>query len=250
MDNKIRNKIEKLFEYRKLPFLLKKGNYVNGCMLYENLVDLQFLIYDLDNYLESSWKINKQKLNGYWKAISANLTNLGVPIQKHDDYLQQIKKYQKHELELREGKLPTRYKLSYYYFYKSCDVKLLRRIIYDYIPQLKKEYKLSAWRNFDLVTEINDDVEDLQEDVKTINGNCFFIHLLQNTKEDTSKHFSSYLYEIDTAIEKDKALNADLYKWGKKVTQDTNKLLEGQIKNYDGKIYKKSKLYMHLAESL
>ncbi len=250
MNKNIRAKIEELFIYRKLPLLLKKGNYVRGCTLYENLVELQFLIYELDNYLESSWKITKKGLKPYWKAIAVSLTKLGVPKSKHDDYLSQIRKYQKHELELREGKLPTRYKLSYYYFYKSCDVKLLRRIIYDYIPQLKKEYSLSAWRNFDLITEINDDVEDLQEDVKTINGNCFFIHLLQHEKEETYQHFNSYLLTVADDIESVKDANKNLHKWGSKVNRDTQRLLKKQIKSYEFKKCKRSILYKQLAEVL
>ena len=61
-----------------------------------------------------------------------------------------------------KGLLPTRLEMEYFYFYKSCDVKLLRRLIYETRLKGSKSFgSLSDWRYFDLVTEVNDDVADI-----------------------------------------------------------------------------------------
>jgi len=189
-------KIDDLFEYRKLPQLLSKGNYSKSSTLYRALVQLQIAIYHLDLYLEENWKTKKSELSRYWKDIYSCIKHLGISKKRGEVYLKDIQRYQKHELQLRTNKLPTEYSVEYYYYYKSCDVKLMRRIIYDYIPELKKDYSLADWRIFDLITEINDDVEDLFEDMENINGNYFLLALCQEEKSQVYTHFNDYLKSL------------------------------------------------------
>ena len=197
MDKKLRNKIIELFEYRELPKLIAYGGGAWDEQFYEDLIHLQYNIYMLDHELETNWNVDISIINARWIAIHKDLGILGVSASDYDKYSSHIYKYQKHELGIRKGKLPTRLSMEYFYFYKSCDVKLLRKLIYDKNPQLAKVIKPSEWRTFDLVTEINDDVVDLQEDITTINGNRFLISLIQLGKEQTVEVFNDFLDVMD-----------------------------------------------------
>ena len=192
----MKDKIDKLFKYRKLPFLLNTLKRKDRVLLNKHLPKIQRSIYDLDAYLESSWKIKEKKLSKFWQEINKTILKVGFDEETVYNMTSHIRKYQLHELQLRENKLPTRLKLDYYYYYKSCDVRLMREIIYAHNPDLDDKIKLSEWRYYDLVTEINDDVEDVFEDQHTINGNCFLISIKENGLEETLKTFDSYLNEL------------------------------------------------------
>ncbi len=204
MNQELRNKIIELFEYRELPKLIAYGGQNWDEQFYEDLIQLQYDIYILDNELETNWDVDMDIIDERWKVIHQDLDVLGVAESEYDEYSAHIYKYQKHELGIRDGKLPTRLSMEYFYFYKSCDVKLLRRLIYNRNSHLAKVIKPSEWRTFDLVTEVNDDVVDLQEDATTINGNRFLISLLQLGKEKTVNIFNDFLDEMDL---RNKALN-------------------------------------------
>lgn len=231
-------KIKELFEYRQLPVLLRIGNYGMKSPLVEKLIKLQKSIYDLDTYLESNWDIRSGQLKKHWKEIYLDLSKLGVPKSKMDNYVKYILKYQKHELAMRQGKLPNSFSMAYYYFYKSCDVKLIRQIIYDYIPELKKQYTLSDWRQFDLITEINDDVEDIFEDIDIINGNYFLFEIKENGKSFAGKKFKAYLKQVNkesrSRYKKKKTLaQKQLLDWTDEQFVATHDLVSQQLTKYD-----------------
>jgi len=233
----MQKKIDALFEYRKLPQLLDKGNYSKKSTLYQGLVELQIAIYNLDLYLEANWKIKKSQLNKYWREIYTCLENLGIEKKRGEDYLKHIQRYQKHELQLRTDKMPTNYSLEYYYFYKSCDVKLMRRIIYDYVPRLKKEYSLADWRIFDLITELDDDIEDVFEDLDNINGNYFMIMLWERDKKEVFKKFNDFFIELK---KRNSSLQSkELKKWNAIELKASKKLLKTRIEQWNYKLVKK-----------
>ena len=170
-----------------------------------------------------------------WQKIYQSLLALNIPKEAHDKYCRHIYKYQRHELDIRKEKLPTRLSMEYFYFYKSCDVKLLRKIIYQNNLNLSHTLKESKWRLFDLVTEINDDVVDLQEDIDTINGNRFLISLIQYGKAETQKVFSEFLKEIEIRNRQKNISfsNIDLTNWTKTQVDETLELLDLQIDKFD-----------------
>jgi len=231
MDKELRSKIIELFEYRELPKLIAYGGQKWDEQFYEDLIQLQYDIYKLDHELETNWKVDMSIIEARWKAIHKDLGVLGVSASEYDKYSNHIYKYQKHEIGIRDGKLPTRLSMEYFYFYKSCDVKLLRKLIYDRNPELAKVIRTSEWRTFDLVTEINDDVVDLQEDTTTINGNRFLISLLQFGKEKTVKIFNDFLDEMDV---RNKALNVksiegvEFVEWTDTQIKETKELVVSQ----------------------
>lgn len=192
------NKIRTLFAYRDFGHLYELGGLTGAkkVRLEENLIRLQQDIYFLDEYLESNWEIDDEELKSYWNRIHQSLSNLGVSSEDYDDYSSHIYKYQKHELQLRTPKDLLRLSMEYFYFYKSCDVKLLRRLIYDHAPQIAKSYTLADWRCFDLITEVNDDVEDLIEDMQTINGNRLQLAIHKLGIEEAKQMFLTFMDEI------------------------------------------------------
>ena len=189
------HKIDELFAYRKLPYLIstQEPDANRAKKFLQQLSDLQTAIYHLDAYLESNWDIDEQQLDAKWVIIYEKLSACGLTKKYHKDYVSHIQKYQKHELQLREGLLPTRLSMEYFYYYKSCDVKLIRRLIYDRYPALAKLYTLGDWRYFDRITEVDDDVSDIHEDQHTINGNRFLITIKEEGIDEAKSQFSQYM---------------------------------------------------------
>ena len=235
MDQGLRNKIIQLFEYRQLPQLIVFGGQKWDESYYEKLINLQFHIYKLDHELETNWEVDQSIIQDRWTKIYEALLELNIPQKWHDTYCRHIYKYQKHELDIRNLKLPTRLSMEYFYFYKSCDVKLLRKIIYKNNPLLSKQIKESEWRLFDLVTEINDDVEDMQEDVTTINGNRFLISLKEHGKSKTQDVFKTFLEQIALRNEKQVLSfdTIDLNEWTSVQVTETLALLDTQVSLFD-----------------
>jgi len=191
----LRDKIVQLFEYRQLPMLMEAFQPNGQSDLYNSLIDLQTKIYNLDHYLEHNWLLSESKLSGYWNEIYTVLNSLGYTQQSAYDMCAHIRRYARHEMQLREGLFPLRLKLDYFYYYKSCDVRLIRHIIYDKSRLRNIGRKLADWRYFDLITEVNDDIDDLQEDVHTINANAFLISLITDGKMKTARRFKQLIGE-------------------------------------------------------
>jgi hypothetical protein len=192
-------KIKALFTYRMFPWLLDQCPFNSSkekAEFLQQLTDLQTHIYDLDAHLESHWNTCDTTLKRHWAIVKEDLAGFGIAPLKTDAYLSHLRKYEAHELGLRSGQLPQSYGMSYFYFYKSCDVKLLRRLIYEKGDLRSSLGGLDEWRYFDLVTEVNDDVEDVQEDLQFVNGNRFLISLITEGVSATRLQFLEFLDSI------------------------------------------------------
>ncbi len=247
----MKQKIIDLFEYRRIPELIELAHIKKSNRLLKWLVGLQMSIYDLDQYLEDNWEIKETKLEKQWKSIHQAMIQAGVQPSNLMEYSKHIQRYQSHELELRKGKTPVKKSMEYYYYYKSCDVRLMRRIIYDNSEELVKTFALPDWRYFDLITEVNDDIEDLKEDMKTINGNLWMLSLIELGKTASEEKFSEF---IDLIHAKDKqrlegSKNPNygyISSWVDEQVKVTRKLL---VKG-SGKISKKKLLKSKMAQKL
>jgi len=194
----VEKKIRTLFKYRKLPYLLSYLDKKDARRLKSDLITLQVAIYELDHYLETNWKLSNNKLKSYWKGIYRALGNIGIDLNVAFEMTNHIRRYQRHEEQLRDGMMPTLINKEFYYYYKSCDVRLMREIIYKINPSITKDCTLEDWRYFDIITEINDDIEDVFEDQKTINGNMFLIQVIEDGLGITIKDFERFISEILT----------------------------------------------------
>lgn len=201
--NELVVKIKALMEYRLFPSLLEVARCSDDEKkeLDSLLIELQYAIYLLDAHLEANWQIDPKVLKYHWENISEKLMAFGVRSDDVSSYLTHIKKYEKHELELRSYKSPLRFDMEYFYFYKSCDVKLLRRLIYERLSLSRLCGTLADWRYFDLITEVNDDVNDLFEDLEFINGNRFLLSLITYGKQRTLEDFTAFLEQIKSKAE-------------------------------------------------
>ncbi len=194
----IREKIEKLFNYRRIPFLMEFLKEEEKTGLWDQLIDLQFAIYRFDQYLEENWILSEESLNALWEGIYYELRKLAYDKTQAVSMCHHIRRYALHERQLRKAKTPLRFQKSYFYYYKSCDVRLIRQILFDRSKSLRQSHRLSDWKYFDLITEINDDVEDVFEDLATINANAFMISILLKDKKVSVEEFKEFVHEIVT----------------------------------------------------
>lgn len=244
-------KIDELFRYRCFPEILE-----NIAIDYDNegyIDKLRFLqkeIYALDHCLESSWEIGPEDLSLYWLSIYKSLDNCGISKDRALKWVSQIEKYQLHELQMREGKLPDRFRMNYFYFYKSCDVKLLRRLLYAKFPELKKTFPISQWRNFDYITEVNDDVEDIYEDFSTINGNRFLISIIKNGLDQTADEFLQFVETMRAeTFSNKKSYHPLVYDKTIQVANQTKTLIQKRVEEVKSGKAIDSKVLTHLAET-
>jgi hypothetical protein len=199
----LEQKIVQLFEYRLFPELIELGDISKKEYetVWQHLLALQTSIYYLDAHLEANWNTDAEVLGWHWENINQHLAAFGILGQESKQYLNHIKKYEKHELELRNGKMPMRLDMEYFYFYKSCDVKLLRRLIYERYHLSVLCGSLAEWRYYDLITEVNDDVDDLLEDLDFYNGNRFLLTILTFGKQVAKKEFFNFISLIKSKAE-------------------------------------------------
>ncbi len=251
-EKKLLHKIEKLMQYRLFPEILAESCLDSKIKseFYQKLIHLQKAIYYLDAHLEANWAIDNRILFLHWDNIYTCLLDFNISNHNRGEYVNHIRKYEKHELELREGKSPLRFGMEYFYFYKSCDVKLLRRLIFEKLGLPGSVCKLSDWRYYDLITEVNDDIEDLAEDLDFINGNRFLISLIQNGRESTKTEFLKFIDEIGFKA-KQKYTSSE-GKFNKQIfnetilrIEETKKLLNQVLKQVDDKSLVQSKLFKH-----
>jgi hypothetical protein len=254
IDNEVlKTKILTLFDYRLFPTLIdlveKTGTEFDKSSFIQQLIDLQTSIYHLDAHLEAHWETRADVLAWHWTQIKANLLRLGNLPDDIDQYINHIRIYERHELGLRQNKDLLRLNLSYFYFYKSCDVKLLRRLIYERGKLTNAAGSLSDWRYYDLITELNDDVEDVFEDLDFINGNVVLIYLIKHGKDKTSQHIETFIDEIEKKAheqyksKKHHDMKEYIYKTTLQRISETRDLLQTQIQAITIEDLSQSKLH-------
>lgn len=253
--NKINTKVSELFAFRSIPEMLSWAQLSEDSLFLKKLYELQKSIYYLDEVLESNWYLKENSLKEKWDDIYLKLENLGYNLNEAKSLCRNIEVYQRHELNMRQNKWPTFYTFKYLYYYKSCDVKLIRKLIYQIQPSLTKKVTENTWRQFDLVTEVNDDVEDLFEDIDTINGNRFLISILKFGKKQTHSEYRAFLSWIEERAKKARKqakqneFSHHVFEETHKAILTTKELLDAQIENVDLAILENSLLMPHLQMS-
>ncbi len=190
----MKQKIIDLFEYRQFPHLLQYVQEDRREALLEQLIDLQEAVYHLDAVLESKWDLTDADFEPHWQSITQAVIDTGVDPAEAPSYLSNIRAYLKHEMFLRDGIGPHQLDLEEYYFYKSCDVKLTRRLIYENSIELQEMMNLDDWRYFDYITEIDDDTADIVEDHDSINGNGVAFYLYAHGHEEAVRILEGFIH--------------------------------------------------------
>ncbi len=198
----LEQKIDALFSYRKIPWLLEQSKIKKTKSYYQKLIALQLAIYQLDGYLESCWDLDKKVLNKRWNKIIKRLTVFGLNKKQCKSWCREIYIYQKQEIALRKAQLPTRRDIEFFYRHKSCDVKLIRNLIYHRDPSLELLIPIETWTDFDYLTEVNDDIEDLYEDLSVYNANRFLFSIFACGNDRTETEYRAFIKIIQKRIEK------------------------------------------------
>ena len=198
--NDLNQKISDLFDYRKLPWLGELLRIHTLPAFLNSLMKLQLSIFLYDSELEKSWNPSNEILAKYWKGMEIELNLLGVRNELLADYLFQIRVYADNELSMRHGKKLSDLPIFKFYYYKSCDVRLMRRLLYKAGSQ-DDVVSYSDWLLFDMITEINDDILDVEEDLSTFNGNRFIWSIREKGWESTLNDYGSAIDAVENAIE-------------------------------------------------
>lgn len=247
-----KEKIKKLFAYRRLTDLLNESKLAKDLEFVNHLIDVQYQIYMLDAYLESHWEINKQELTVYREAIKISLSPIGYKPKKASALLREIEKYEKIERNCRKDKWPTKESFTKFYTAKSCDVRLIRHLIYKADPELKMLWKEDSWIYYDLIAEIHDDIADIEEDLNTVNGNRFLISILRKGADKTHAQYEKYLTRISEKAKsyfetkKEKGKNKQLAGWTAARAKETIRLLNAKVKSKTMDKLSKSLLLTHM----
>ena len=224
-------KIQELFTYRRIPELLQIAGIIKESPFVSRIYHLQEMIYHLDQYLETHWDIKPKEAKAKWQQIHDALDGFSIKKKDLRAFTSEIRRYEKYELDLRKKKVPVNRGIGSVYASKSCDVKLIRTLIYRHAPDLKKKIRAKDWKYYDLITEVNDDIHDVFEDCENWNGNRFLISLVVKGKRRTRKLYRNFLDDTGKAArthfkKRKDPYAAELYKWTRERLLETEKLLQ------------------------
>jgi len=194
----IKDKISKLYidrrisEYKKQLYL----GFWQRRKLKRKLTNLQFIIYNLDLYGENNWEISKSIIDSLWNKIVESIVSIGIYEDKAKEILIPMEKYMNFEISIRSGQLPTDISIEEFYEYKICDVQLQRNIIL-LISQKEIDHILQeAWKYFDKISEIADDLDDLSEDFDDYNCNRILIAANNYDTPTTITEYVKYINQL------------------------------------------------------
>ncbi len=248
----IKVKIQQLFAYRKLTDLLQLSQLDKNKTFSKQLIDIQYHIYLLDAYLEGRWELEKAELKKYWTGIYNALAQLNYNQKQTDSLLWEIREYERIEKNCRKNKWPTRTSIRKFYTTKSCDVRLIRHLLYEAQPNLNQTWSEDAWVYYDRITEINDDIADIHEDLDTFNGNRFLISILRKGSEQTFRAYRRYLLKVGSKAKdyfksrREEGNNQQLLEWTLVRLKETLELLEHTIQTTEPELYSSSLLLEHM----
>lgn len=191
------DKVAALFRERMIDWQFRQTSLAEDLDFYRQLQRVQAAIYSLDEYLELTWDLDPECLSRFWEDIDASLRAFGLTHAERSDLLAEIRAYQRQEERMHVTSQPVPAPLGIFYYYKTCDVRLHRRLIQRFDRMPEDGPPLTGWLTFDLITEIEDDLIDLAEDEGTYNVN----RLLHAIKSDSlNEARQEYLTFVDNLM--------------------------------------------------
>jgi hypothetical protein len=176
-DPSVRSKVKQLFETRRICEQCEDMSPHMTTVLPPILWQLQLCIYRLDKYFEKTWTLSPRSIQACWSDILTALDQINEGKQDAEGLVRDIRCYQQIEERLRKPNGQSFPDLLNYYRLKSCDVRLARNLIARASASSKSEImeRLQGWEIFDLISEVCDDLLDIDEDLNTFNGNRFLL---------------------------------------------------------------------------
>jgi hypothetical protein len=246
--NAIQKKIRDLFAYRRLTDLFRTCGLDEDHPFVLDLYTLQYQIYLLDAYLESTWELDKTKLEEHWEGIRSAFAPFPFSDKKIHALLKEIRDYERIETDCRQRRWPTEVSFKKFYTTKSCDVRLIRHLLYTVHPELSQFCDEKSWVYYDLITEINDDITDVYEDLKTFNANRYLISILRKghlrTRESYADFISRVAHQAEVYFKRNHEIgeNALLFEWTADRVLETMDLLHATTHTINHKLFAASYL--------
>lgn len=191
-------KVDSLFAVRhindNIQFVCSKET--DRRWIINNLRSLQYSIYELDRCGELNWIPSNNILDRLWTSIYKQLSLFGLGKQEIKLLLHDMQAYQRVEALLREGRSPTEVPIQEFYYLKTCDVRLARKLITLVTQHKNSTATALAWTYYDLASEICDDLTDTWEDSSNFNCNRFSIRRRISGETETREEYGSFLQLI------------------------------------------------------
>lgn len=191
-------KIITLFKDRKINmFCIDMG--INPEHIID-LVEIQRHVYNLDFYGEQSWLLNQIILDNLWSELLKSITSMDIEYNSIKRHVDDIKKYQHIEENMRIGILTTDVPIDYYYYLKTCDVRLSRNILMEKSKNNPNQKRMNAWYLYDLASEVIDDLTDWKEDLGTFNGNRYLQSVILKGHTSTIEDYMKFIKNITESL--------------------------------------------------
>jgi len=162
---------------------------------------LQHAIYHLDWLFEQRWAVPVDLIASVWSDIYAALDFVTVLPERKQALTGDLRAYESVEAKLRAGfgNIPP---LPQYYHLKTCDVRLGRTILAGEVRgSAASGVNLAAWNIADIVSEVCDDMVDLDEDLATFNGNRLLLGFVTAGPEYTLHAFSRFAKQLAASVD-------------------------------------------------
>ena len=188
----ISEKAEELYAKRIAPYAPDLASPTR-----EAIINFQKLVFVVDHYFEHNQQLNPAFLNSFWNQFEKFLDDLQMPKELQATLLQDIKDYADIEASIRIGRKLAEYEIRFFYFKKSCDVRMQRHII-RYLntqPALSSEPEIIR----DILEEIEDDVDDIAEDELTPFGGNRFLEILNSKNIEKFDEYTTFINSLPNA---------------------------------------------------
>ena len=188
----ISEKAEELYEKRIAPYAHDLASPTR-----EAIINFQKLVFVVDHYFEHNEQLNPAFLNSFWNQFEKFLDDLQMPKELQATILQDIEDYADIEASIRTGKKLAEYEIKFFYFKKSCDVRMQRHII----RYLNNEDASSSESEIarDILEEIEDDVDDIEEDKLTPFGGNRFLEILNSINVEKLSEYDTFINSLPNA---------------------------------------------------
>ena len=188
----ISEKAEELYAKRIAPYAPDLASPTR-----EAIINFQKLVFVVDHYFEHNQQLNPAFLNSFWNQFEKFLDDLQMPKELQATLLQDIKDYADIEASIRIGRKLAEYEIRFFYFKKSCDVRMQRHII----RYLNKQQISSSESEIirDILEEIEDDLDDIEEDKLTPFGGNRFMEILNSKNVEKLNEYDTFINSLPNA---------------------------------------------------
>lgn len=162
--------------------------------LRSRLLDCQERLYALDAYAEKTWNLESRQLSAYLGAIYRSLAAIPHVSARHrSSYMAVIEEYADVELGIRAGRVPSELPMDRFYSRKACDIRIFRNIVYLVSGEVAPAVEVDQWHQFDILSEVLDDVADVSEDLNTFNGNRLVFRMADVGLDVALREYDAFL---------------------------------------------------------